>query len=94
MKKCGKCGAEWQGEGKLGFRELCDKCGAFLHACINCRLYDKTAHNQCKSPTTEWVEDRERGNYCEEFRFADSASAGTQAQPSTGKDKWKSLFKG
>ena len=40
MKYCFKCRTEWKGIGKPGRRDTCVKCGADLHACLNCSFYD------------------------------------------------------
>ena len=52
---------------KLSFRAACDACGADLHSCINCKYYSKGRPNDCAVPGTDFVRDRERNNFCEEF---------------------------
>ena len=73
MYICYNCKKEIEIEGKVGREELCPHCGAYLHCCLNCRFYDEYAHNKCKEPRSEWVSDREKGNFCEYFQFKDSA---------------------
>jgi hypothetical protein len=85
MKRCHKCQTEWVSEKKQpGVKETCPKCNAYLHACINCRFHDKTKHNECHIPNTEWVGDRVGCNFCDEFEFADASKAGA---PDTKKEK-------
>jgi predicted RNA-binding Zn-ribbon protein involved in translation (DUF1610 family) len=67
MHVCYNCGAELHVRRRVPFKELCPNCDAFIHCCRNCRLYDPSAHHHCLSPTTEFVPDVERGNYCDEF---------------------------
>jgi hypothetical protein len=93
MKACYQCGAEWMGEGKVGFHDTCPKCHAALHCCRNCRLYDEFAHNKCRSRTTEMVADREKANFCDEFDFADVGKAQAGAKPTGGRTKWDSLWR-
>ncbi len=71
MKTCHKCGEEWARQGQPGFKETCPKCTSYLHACLNCRLYNPTA-DRCSSVTAECTEDRAGLNYCEEFQLRDA----------------------
>ena len=32
---------------KVGRLDTCDHCGAYMHACKNCRFYDPDRHNDC-----------------------------------------------
>jgi len=85
-RRCPKCGAELEIKGPIGFREECPECAAFMHTCVNCRLFDAPA-GVCRSPTTEAVRDRTEINFCEEFEFGpgEAASAsGTGAPPRQG----------
>ena len=69
MKSCHRCGTSWEGEGRPPFREVCEKCQAYLHACLNCRFYDRDAYHQCREPRAEHVQDKQAGNFCEFFEF-------------------------
>ena len=91
MKACHKCGAEWKGEGQPPFHETCANCGAFLHCCLNCRLHDPYAHNQCRSSTTEPVAYRDRDNFCEEFRFFEGERQADD-RSDQAKQAWNKLF--
>jgi len=51
-----------------------------LHCCLNCGLYDENAQNKCREPSTEWVSDREKNNFCEFFTFQDSSSMENKAR--------------
>ena len=73
----------------VGFRDTCPKCHAYLHCCVNCRLYSPSSHNHCLSPTTEYVRDVEGANFCEEFDFTARAQSGGQ-KPT--KSKFDQLF--
>ncbi|MGB3088308.1 MAG: hypothetical protein WBC53_11415 [Phycisphaerae bacterium] len=66
--RCPKCGAEWDTKGRIGFRDECPECAAYLHTCINCRHFD-AATGGCRIPTTDPVHDRRGQNFCEEFEF-------------------------
>ncbi len=60
---------------RVGFRDACDRCGADLHVCRNCRHHDPSAYNECREPRAERVGDRERANRCDEFAPAEGAAA-------------------
>ena len=75
---------------KISFRETCDKCGHDLHCCLNCKFYKPGRHNDCASPGTEWVAERGKNNFCDEF-----ICSGKQAQstPKNEKKRFEDLFK-
>ncbi len=58
-------------------REDCPHCGADVHACKNCRFYDQKAYNECKEPTADVVQEKERANFCDFFEpSTDGCSTG------------------
>jgi hypothetical protein len=67
MGICHRCGATVTDA--VGVRAVCPQCNAYLHCCLNCRLYSASASNHCLSNTTEPVRDVEAANFCEEFEF-------------------------
>jgi hypothetical protein len=71
--KCFVCnvGVELAADGRVGFRDACDRCGADLHICKNCRFYDPSAYNECREPGAERVTDPERVNRCDWFKASD-----------------------
>jgi hypothetical protein len=77
---------------KVGFRATCPSCGAYLHCCVNCRLYSPSSHNHCLSPTTEYVRDVEGANFCEEFDFTVRSTAADPKK--AAKSKFDELFGG
>ena len=80
MGTCHHCGATVTEA--VGFRASCPSCHAYLHCCLNCRLYSPNAHNHCLSSTTEYVRDVAGANFCEEFDFTarKKTDAGQEAQ--------------
>lgn len=67
--KCYKCNEDLQFEVKIGRRDQCLNCGAYLHCCYNCKHWDLTAPNQCREAPKEHVTDRSEGNFCLYFTF-------------------------
>ncbi len=97
MKACHACGEPWEGSpgSQPGKNETCPKCDADLHVCLNCRHYDPSCHNECRSRTAERVVDKDRHNACDEFQFADKGpgSPGPSGGSKGDMDKkWKELF--
>ncbi len=90
---CHACGTAWEGPpgSQPGRNETCGRCGADLHACLNCRLYDPSVNNQCRSRTTELVGIKDKRNFCDEFEMA--GKRGPAAPPKDDMEKkWKDLF--
>jgi hypothetical protein len=79
--RCYKCGAAWEAQRKPGFNERCPQCDAFLRCCLNCRLHDPGANNQCLEPQAEWQTDKEKANFCEFFEFRETSAL---SQPGMG----------
>lgn len=70
--KCWCCGANLPDPeyGKILFRAECDKCGAALHSCRNCKYYHLGKPNDCDVPGTDFIPDRTKANLCEEFKLS------------------------
>jgi hypothetical protein len=85
---CHSCGAPITDA--VGCRAVCPRCNAYLHCCLNCRLYSPSAHNHCLSSTTEYVRDASAGNFCDEFELQTSKPASQQAP--SAKSKFDQLF--
>jgi hypothetical protein len=85
---CRKCGAEH--EGSVGFKAVCEACGAWLHCCLQCRLYNPRS-DRCTSSTTDPVRDRDGMNYCEEFQPS-SGPARRERADGNARDRFMGLF--
>ena len=82
---CGHCITE-----AIRFRDACDRCGAYLHSCLNCRLYCPSTSNHCLSPTTELVRDAAGANFCEEFE--PQTTKGASPDKPSAKKSFDQLF--
>lgn len=94
MKKCHNCGAPWVSEKKMpGVKEYCEQCNAYLHCCKNCRFHNPSKHNQCKIPNADWVGDRVKANFCDDFDFKESAGDGDAPEKAgAARDAFGQLF--
>lgn len=87
---CHSCKNDIKIEGYIARADECPNCGSDIHCCLNCEQYDPAAHNKCREPQSEWVPDREKGNFCDFFtpnKRAASAKPGVSAA-----DKARSSF--
>ncbi|NUN12221.1 MAG: hypothetical protein HUU55_01145 [Myxococcales bacterium] len=66
---CYQCKEELIFDVKIGRRDMCPNCGAYLHCCFNCKFWDKNVHNQCTENQGEFIRDRAEGNFCLYFTF-------------------------
>jgi hypothetical protein len=91
MSACHRCGAEIRLE-RVGVRDVCDRCRAYLHCCRNCEFYEPGLHNDCREPNTEIVADREAGNFCDAFRLL-AAPRTSVARPGKARAELEKLFR-
>lgn len=90
--KCFSCGHEMSFASPPGRRDECAKCGADVHACRNCRHYDKNVYNECREPQADVVKERDRANFCD-FFSAGGQSGGAGAQKNDLLAAAEALFK-
>ena len=82
-------------DGRVGRRELCDKCSSDLHVCKNCKFYSVTSYNECSEPSAERVLDKEKSNFCDYFEFRNSNASATAGEDPkvVARKKLDDLFK-
>ena len=82
--QCWKCGAALPDsiafDNRLPFRATCDQCQGDLHCCRNCRYYEVGMPNDCRTPDSDPVADRERFNFCEFFALLGKKVASTPSK--------------
>jgi len=89
--RCISCGHDI-GLARIGFKSTCERCNAYLHSCVHCRLLDR-ASMSCRSHTTELVSDRTGNNYCEEFLpLADTDPSADPHTRDSARDRFDRLF--
>ncbi len=99
--RCRKCGAEWEHRDRIGVRDDCPECAAYLHACVNCGHYDARL-SACRLSTTEPVADRAGQNFCEEFVYGEvpepsegeaAAPKASRSSPEDARRRFEDLFR-
>ncbi len=94
MPRCHHCRKPVEFEHPLSRTAECAECGRDLHVCLNCRLFDEKAHNQCSEPLADWVVRKETANFCDYFVFADAPAAGAKGPASeAARRRLDDLFK-
>jgi hypothetical protein len=91
MNICHKCIKVIADDFFVGRQSQCTSCGADLHCCFNCSFYDVGTYNDCREPQAERVLDKTRSNFCDFFRFKQTAKS-TGSADSRTKDKLEDLF--
>jgi hypothetical protein len=92
MKRCALCQKEITLDRFTGRQEQCPFCSSDLHCCLNCFFYAPGVYNDCKEPQAERVLEKKRSNFCDYFRFKDSAG-NIDASVVNAKDKLEALFR-
>jgi len=60
---------------RVGFRQECD-CGEDLHVCLNCKFYDQQSYNECREPSADRIQVKDRSNLCEFFEAKSDGAGG------------------
>lgn len=93
--RCFACNADTTsapGE-RVGFRDVCPRCGVDAHVCRNCTHHDRSAHNQCREAQAEWVSDRERANRCDWFAPGGAGGGALAREREQARGSLENLFK-
>lgn len=96
---CYYCGEPIRAGAKIGFSELCEKCGREIHVCAMCGFYLPGAHWDCHETVDAEVSDKEKRNFCEYFVpaerfFGPTAGQGmAKEKAESAKADFESLFR-
>ncbi len=90
---CFNCGTRIDIVEKVGFRETCPSCDAWLHSCVHCRFW---SGGHCTEPAAEKTGDPQARNFCEWYHGIEANSADEKDPAGTkdaAEDLWKKLTK-
>lgn len=99
MSVCRFCGTAIDVKLRIVRDTECPSCGRDLHACVQCRHFDRSAHNMCRETQAEWVTDRDRRNFCDYFSINQNPAKGgatggdTKDRAASARSKLDQLFK-
>lgn len=65
---CWKCGCDIVVKSPVTRNSECPECHADLHSCKNCTFYSPGSHYDCHETIDELVKDKERANFCDNFK--------------------------
>ncbi len=65
---CWSCRETTQMENKIRRADECPHCRVDMRSCKNCQFHDPGAHNECSETISEYINDKDRGNFCGMFR--------------------------
>ncbi len=92
---CWKCRKEISIEKPVRGDE-CPLCHADLHVCRACKFYESGAHNSCRESSAEFVNDKERSNFCEYFdpshNLSPSNGENGKSRADSARDAFNALF--
>ena len=96
--KCNRCGQIRQNLDALTTEEVCQKCGADLHSCGNCRFFDTTTLWECRENIPARVVGKQTRNECAFFspkivRDLAADKAGKLQTPDDARKAFEALFK-
>ncbi len=63
----------------LGRREECSKCHSDGHVCKNCEHYDPKVYNECRETQADFIQEKERANFCDYFQVRGQNKSANQA---------------
>jgi hypothetical protein len=99
MRICHHCGRELQVFiPKVERTAGCPYCHSDLKCCLNCRLHDPGANNQCREPQAEWQAEKDKANFCEFFEFREISvlsqpgASGAQSGETKARAAFDALF--
>ncbi|MGE5358368.1 MAG: hypothetical protein ACM3NQ_05070 [Bacteroidales bacterium] len=92
VMKCARCGTRVTSE--IGVAATCAKCGADLHACVQCASFDPGSRFQCMQAIPERIAPKDARNGCTLYspRTTIERQTGSTA-PTTARSAFDSLFK-
>jgi hypothetical protein len=75
---CHHCKHVWTFEPPMGRGDVCPKCGNDSRVCKNCRFFDLNSYRSCREEQSEWVKEKDRGNFCGFFESKESEAPASQ----------------
>jgi hypothetical protein len=91
VRSCAACGGAIDAE-RIGVRDTCPSCQAYLHACRNCDFYAPGASRDCREPTADLVADKEAGNFCDHFHWDVDRAAPAKGKRDDARARLDALF--
>ncbi len=91
MRSCAACSAAIAAE-RIGVRDTCPSCLAYLHSCRHCDFYAPGASRDCHEPAADLVADKEAGNFCDYFHWDVDRAAPGKGKADDARARLEALF--
>ncbi len=93
--RCRDCGQRHLDTQSVEGTTVCAKCGAPLHACVNCAAFDPGARWECREPIERPVASKTKANQCTFFRpkLTTEFESSERATPDDARSAFDALFK-
>lgn len=88
---CYHCQARWVVLPPISRREDCPQCHRDAHICLNCQFYDPHAHHSCRESQADFVQEKDKSNFCNYFVPQTNMSGSSQIEST--KQRLDRLFK-
>lgn len=88
---CWKCKKEI-GETGISRTSECPECKADLHVCKACKFYSPGNHYDCKESVEDCINDKERSNFCDWFKYGEIKGGTENTKTQSAKDAFNALF--
>jgi hypothetical protein len=93
VSRCSRCAALVSGD-TVGVDARCSKCGADLHACVQCTHFDSGSRFECRQPIAARIAPKDTRNECPSFEPQRRVERETgSAAPSDARTAFDDLFK-
>jgi hypothetical protein len=93
---CKSCGEKRRDPEEIRFDSTCAKCGADLHACMQCAHFDTSARFECTQPIPERIPSKKARNKCPLYapaRSFDLSGSRAAETPDDARAAFERLFK-
>ena len=90
MCNCYFCGNSYNE--KIYKTTLCPSCGKELKICMNCLHYDSSAYHECRESQAEYVQDKQRANFCDYFMPGGKRTMGSSGKEQEARNRFEDLF--
>lgn len=77
---CFSCQTKMQFTVPVSRRDECESCRADVRVCKNCEFYDPKSYNECREPSADPVQEKERSNVCDYFTPSTKNAAGQSSK--------------
>jgi len=72
--------------------DTCSSCETDVYCCLNCRHYDRSASNECRETMADYVQKKDRANFCGYFTLREADDDASADEAAAARAKLDALF--